>query len=568
MSEHPFVAVQAPNKRGRWLGPTSSVRHNAAKHQWKKWRGPQSTGGKFQAGVTSRHISRADAKGIPATTCNGDGRAEQLNTGSDFKVQPSASQDTLENNQLQRPLCTQIDVDDPYPSTLARDIVVPLVQFHQSVIASSFPSADYSRTTSIVDESTITMLEDPTTFHAVLYASTALHVSQRFSPSLESVTKFARAAEECQAMAIAGGQRLLNNILKHEQDPDLREVICLLAFMLCVSVQPCARSGSSTLVPGPRQAPFQQLDLYLVHMSPRLNLVQTTNTKRLVDLSGGLAQLPSCVSLVLCMWVTPCSLASFKQLMRGSISLVVATRQQVRPDWPPQPLNLDFEEFITSSASKTWAIRRKPLRLIMTVRELPEFLSRPLLEVIDNVWFCVTLTITLCHRIDPSIHTSYLTDARRWTQHGVLSLPRHLQKGDHNSSMSSELNLYEAIRLAINIFSLIAVFPLATPISPFQQLSTDLLTHLQTKPLHLGQDYNHDHLQLWVLAMGALSSIGIPENRKRFVSMFRNLAHRLRLQRWQDVHALLEDNFFWFSDVSDFDGQVLWLEAQVHESVP
>jgi hypothetical protein len=564
MSEHLFVAVQ-PNKRGRWLGPTSSVRHNAAKHQWKNWRGPQSAGGKFKAGVTSRRDPRPDAK---ATNAGDSVPAERpVQIRSDFQNPPSASQYTSESTQSQLPLSAQIDVDDPYSSTLARDIVVPLVQFHQSVVASSFPSADNNRTTSIVDESTMRMLEDSATFHSVLYASTALHLTHRSSPPLESVKKFARAADECQTMAIAGGQRLLNNVLKQEEDPDLREVTCLLAFMLCLSVQPCARSSSPTVVPGPRQAPFQQLDPYLSQLSPRFSLVQTNTTKRLVDLSGGLPNLPSCVSLVLCTWVTPNSLASFKSLTHGSISLVVATRQQVRPDWRPQPLNLDFDDFISNSASEPWGIRNTPHKLISTTKKLPEILRQPLLEVIDNIWFCIRLTNQFCHRIEPAIHNSYLTDARRHTQYGILSLPRPLQGGLHDMSSFPELHLYEAMRLATNIFSLIAVFPLAMPISPFQQLSNELLVHFQTRQLHLGQSCEHDHLQLWILVMGALSSIGIPENRKHFISMFRDLAQRLQLQRWEDVQALLEGHL-WVPDVCDFDGQVLWLEAKVHESVP
>lgn len=203
----------------------------------------------------------------------------------------------------------------------------------------------------------------------------------------------------------------------------------------------------------------------------------------------------------------------------------------------------------------------------MVVRELPEVICKPLLKVIDNLWLCVRLTDSFCHRTDPTIHMSYLTDTRRWAQAKLLSLPDPLDDVLQRQCSLSELNIYKLIRLSTNIFSLIAVFPISLSTAPFERLSSELWACLQVQPqaLSLTEAGGCRHrLILWIATMGALASIRTPHNRQFFVSMCRYLTRHLHLKSWQEMQAVLQ-HYLWYSEVSGFDGQFLWLEIQSNE---
>lgn len=302
---HQFIAVQ-PNQRGRWLGPTSSVRRNAAKHQWKKWRGPRTDGGKFRAGITSNPESVGDTAAASSHCKEVDVRCRQSLEQRNSPSLPKAAE--REQTLLEGPqpllLRAQIHVRDQYPSPLAHDTVVPLVRFHQTMLTKSFECANSSRTTALVREAIIAMLEDSATFHAVLYASPTLYLFNGVSKDSSTVQNFHHAAGLCRALAIKEGNRLVSSVLKNIDQPRRGDVISLLILALCLSMQPDVEQlPTSTMQQGPRQAPFQQLDPFLVNSIPRFDNLHTATTRRLVHLAGGLARVPGCAQPLISVYV-------------------------------------------------------------------------------------------------------------------------------------------------------------------------------------------------------------------------------------------------------------------------
>jgi hypothetical protein len=222
--------------------------------------------------------------------------------------------------------------------------------------------------------------------------------------------------------------------------------------------------------------------------------------------------------------------------------------------------NLDFEEVFISYRTNMWAeITIFPEKIVQDVAKLGPTLSQRLLPVINDLWLCVRMTDSLLHRSDLNIHSSYLVDARKWTQHHLVSLPTSSELDTIVPWPSQQLRIYEVIRLGLNIFSLLTVYPLPLSAAPFATLAAQLASLLEPHPLEI-TGHRLLHLSLWASTMGALAAIGTCK-RSFFVDIVTRESQSLYLYSWAQLKTTLQ-GYLWYAEVSDFDGQYLWLEVQ------
>ncbi|ETI20834.1 hypothetical protein G647_07176 [Cladophialophora carrionii CBS 160.54] len=154
----------------------------------------------------------------------------------------------------------------------------------------------------------------------------------------------------------------------------------------------------------------------------------------------------------------------------------------------------------------------------------------------------------------------YVCDARNWTQHQIMSLP--------SSAETSTLTLhtpqavvFDAVRYALIVYSLIAILPLPLCSVPFPELA-DRLEPAISQTLQYGAEATSTTLLLWISSMAALAAIGTPK-RASLVAFAARLCRNLRIDSWESMQTILQD-YLWSGDISDFDGMYLFLEVQKH----
>jgi hypothetical protein len=150
-----------------------------------------------------------------------------------------------------------------------------------------------------------------------------------------------------------------------------------------------------------------------------------------------------------------------------------------------------------------------------------------------------------------------IIDQRNFVQHSLMSLKTKKELLDSNSIV--EEPLYECCRLAVIAYSFLVVFPLPPVAGPFEALVAQLRMELTAIGLH-NPTVPGSNLLLWILVMGAIAAIGLPE-RPWFLSQIRTLSTQMGIGEWKRMRDILQ-SFLWLSSTSDPDGLDLWIEMQ------
>jgi hypothetical protein len=152
----------------------------------------------------------------------------------------------------------------------------------------------------------------------------------------------------------------------------------------------------------------------------------------------------------------------------------------------------------------------------------------------------------------------YMCDARNWTQHNVMSLPdgAELALLAHEAQQAT---LFQAVRHALVVYSLIVVFPLPISSAPFAELAT-ILGPLVCQLLEFDRAASSPSLLLWISSMAALAAIDTPV-RASLVASTARLCRELGVSTWEDMQSMLE-KYVWSQDISEFDGMSLFLDIQ------
>lgn len=185
-------------------------------------------------------------------------------------------------------------------------------------------------------------------------------------------------------------------------------------------------------------------------------------------------------------------------------------------------------------------------------------LSGPLLSTISQLALYDTIQAALLSNTLAWFGVECVCDARNWTQHQLMSLPSSEESAMLTKSIQAAA-MFDAVRNALIVYSLIAVLPLPLATAPFPELAARLESGI-SQVLEDDQDAMSTSLLLWTSSMGALAAIGTPQ-RSALVCLTANFCRRLRIFSWESMQATLQD-YLWSGDISDFDGIFLFLEVQ------
>ncbi len=156
-----------------------------------------------------------------------------------------------------------------------------------------------------------------------------------------------------------------------------------------------------------------------------------------------------------------------------------------------------------------------------------------------------------------------LTDFRNDCQHQLMSLPA--SKSLRIAGQYDVDPQYESCRLACIAYSLLVVFPLPPTVGLFDKLVGRL--HIETASLsdaYESFDIGRTKLHFWILAIGAIVSIGLPE-RHYFLTELLLRAESLEITSWPAASEVLR-TFLWHPSTNSKDGLDLWRDMQMHLS--
>lgn len=162
-----------------------------------------------------------------------------------------------------------------------------------------------------------------------------------------------------------------------------------------------------------------------------------------------------------------------------------------------------------------------------------------------------------------------LADQRNYVQHCLLSMLFAAPDDATTDSTSDTALLTRACLTAAVIYSMIAVFPVPQPHTPFPQLARHLKQLLVNISTQFSKKWESSTpLLLWMTFLGALASTADEESEQDktwYIGVLERLLHRMQIFTWQNLREHLM-NFLWYSNTSDYDGKELWRE--IHNSNP
>ena len=151
-----------------------------------------------------------------------------------------------------------------------------------------------------------------------------------------------------------------------------------------------------------------------------------------------------------------------------------------------------------------------------------------------------------------------LTDQRNFTQHRLMDLPT-LQEINSRGHEAYDQQ-YDSCRLACIAYSFLVIFPFPPTVGLFERLSMRLRKSLLNEHLPSYVSSSREKLKLWILSMGAIISIGLPQ-RDWFLHELRPLISSLRLESANQLAETLR-GFLWHPTTSESDGVILWHDLQ------
>ncbi|KAJ5598889.1 hypothetical protein N7510_000004 [Penicillium lagena] len=147
-----------------------------------------------------------------------------------------------------------------------------------------------------------------------------------------------------------------------------------------------------------------------------------------------------------------------------------------------------------------------------------------------------------------------IADQRNFTQHRILSLPQGSQLA---AVHHKQLSLYEPCRIAAMIYGVGVIFPLPEQTAPFKSLATMLKRELQqTDWSYFSQSSLSRRFLLWILVMGGMASLGMPE-RNWYVSQLHTCLSQFRTTTFSSLRRSLK-SVLWLDCACDTGARELW----------
>jgi hypothetical protein len=181
-----------------------------------------------------------------------------------------------------------------------------------------------------------------------------------------------------------------------------------------------------------------------------------------------------------------------------------------------------------------------------------------LLDVVDQLSAFTTVVENYVAGRPSTRPPAALTDQRNLTQHALISLPSAQDLSAKEQRIRD--NQYESCRVALIAYSFLVVFPFPPTVRLFERvierLQGAVVDWRQMQQLPLVRQY----LQIWILTMGALLALGLPE-RAWFVD---ELARAVELRQIDNRECFVKvlQGFLWHPKTSARDGLELWRDVE------
>jgi hypothetical protein len=245
---------------------------------------------------------------------------------------------------------------------------------------------------------------------------------------------------------------------------------------------------------------------------------------------------------------------------RSSSDLFNSTRELRAPSTPFVPFTDSWGSEQEIALSRQERILAQPalngmgssFHVIWMFPDAPAVLQ--LLQIIDHMRDVSVIIENYIEGHLPPRPPAALTDQRNFTHRKLMGLSTARDIELRGYSLDTQ---YEACRLACIVYSFLVIFPLPPTVQLYERLTTVLqkaASGIAIDP----DDRVRMHLQAWILTMGALISIDLPE-RPWFIAQLAQLLHQVGIATFVQFCDMLQ-RFLWHPRTSAGDAAELWQE--------
>ncbi|KIW70544.1 hypothetical protein PV04_02803 [Phialophora macrospora] len=330
--------------------------------------------------------------------------------------------------------------------------------------------------------------------------------------------------------------RLLSEQMRHPPTAATEANIWAVVALGYASVVGDIRTGKC-----PRQSFLKELQSLHVYGRLVVNKIHVAGLMQLVQMLGGIDKI-----------TTPgmAQVISFADLFESSRNLW----RLFTPFIPHTRLYLEADGLAVSVAERQWAESTMGTLATSFAMVWPEPEDDALVALLGVIRDMADFTIVVENYIEgrsvPRLPV-VLTDQRNYVQHRLMSLESN-EEIERRRTAPADLQ-YEACRLACIAYSFLVIFPLPPVVGLFERLSKRLqISVLQRRSPVDDLPYARLAMQLWILTLGAVATIGLPE-RAWFVNELLPVMLRLGVDQWEQMEQLLR-GFLWHPKTSERDG--------------
>ncbi|KAH8800461.1 hypothetical protein F5884DRAFT_810512 [Xylogone sp. PMI_703] len=165
------------------------------------------------------------------------------------------------------------------------------------------------------------------------------------------------------------------------------------------------------------------------------------------------------------------------------------------------------------------------------------------------------LEVSEYDEIPKNLDLKLLIDCRNLIQHHILSLPKSCELGIADQPS----HIYEIARLAIIIYGVGVIFPIAGQNSPLTFLAGQLQILLKQQFENLVSAENID-VVIWAVVLGGIAAVDDPYCRRWFTTCLRSAVDSAGVGSWNQLQHILS-SVAWFEPACTSAGLQLWQEA-------
>ncbi|KIY01513.1 uncharacterized protein Z520_03065 [Fonsecaea multimorphosa CBS 102226] len=448
-------------------------------------------------------------------------------------------------NYSQSPsLLLEPDADEPYPllpSALPNGLVKRHLHNLPDVLAKLVSKAaltgKYGR--SFASNVMASLSQHPAQLHAMIFA---VMVHDRIQQGISNPT----------ATELMVGTEAIRHLNTEISDPDPKRAlsdsnIWAVLVLAYSGREDRIRSGPSY----PRQSFLRELQSIHIYLKMEIVIEHVLGLIKMMDLLGNLHKIKTPGIAPIVSW---CGImGACRSIGRPIFPFISHTATFVRGDGRLSITNHERDAVaadLGTLGTGFWQVwSPKP--------SAPSYLDDLLTVIRDICDFTVVVENHASGRWMPRTSPEII-DQRNFVQHKLMSLWSAEELLTARDVAVDDLQ-YETCRLACIIYSFIVVFPVPPVVGPFETLIDRIKRALQATEWK-NFDPPRLRLHLWILAMGAIGSIGLPD-RPWFLLRIMEVLDEFDIKGWKDLKVLLQ-SFLWHPRTSDPDGLDIWKAVQ------